>query len=148
MNPTLARLDEEEVTALTAFGEARNQPVLGIVGVLSVLNNRKRNGHWGSSFLSVCLAPMQFSCWNDDDPNQPKLLALAQLMVVGSPLPYDPALLVCRTLAAELVAGLLQENVQGAMFYAVSTLRPSWAHPPAEMVAIIGAHAFYTGVAV
>lgn len=144
----LDTLDEAEIVALTAWGEARNQPILGIVGVLSVIRNRYLNGHWGATFKAVCLAHLQFSCWNEGDPNRAQMLAFAQILNAGQPMPYDPPLLVCQLLANELVAGRIRSNVGDAMFYfaPASTPTPTWALPPAKRVALIGSHVFYTDV--
>lgn len=68
----------------------------------SVILNRvafaKRRGRywWGNDVKSVCLKPAQFSCWNANDPNRKKLLALS---------PRDPAYRLCKRIAKRALAG-------------------------------------------
>jgi spore germination cell wall hydrolase CwlJ-like protein len=145
----IASLSSIQAAQLTVWGEARNQIVMGIVGVLSVIRNRVTNGHWGT-WSQVCLAPEQFSCWNDGDPNQPKLLELASCFATRTPLPYDPILSVCGVLAQMAVNGELKDPTGGAMFYfnPLTVTTPSWAKAPAVRTTVIGAHAFYSGVRV
>jgi hypothetical protein len=60
--------------ARTIWGEARGEGCLGMEAVAYVIRNRVRNPRWwGKDYSSVCLAHSQFSCWNQNDPNLPKL---------------------------------------------------------------------------
>jgi len=60
-----------EVLAKTIYGEARGQAVLDRLAVGAVIRERAlRPGWWGRGFEGVCLAPYQFSCWNEGDPNR------------------------------------------------------------------------------
>jgi N-acetylmuramoyl-L-alanine amidase len=64
-----------EVVARTIYGEARGLPVLDRLAVGLVIYERvRRPGWWGTDFVSVCQKPRQFSCWNEGDPNLPKML--------------------------------------------------------------------------
>jgi len=71
-----------DTLARTLWGEARGEPVRGIEAVAAVVVNRvrlaqRRGGMWwGSDIVAVCRKPWQFSCWNADDPNRAKLLAV------------------------------------------------------------------------
>jgi cell wall hydrolase len=63
--------------AQTVCGEARNQDFLTQIGVASVIVNRtKKPGWWGTNLQEVCLKPLQFSCWNHNDPNRDVILKL------------------------------------------------------------------------
>ena len=135
---------EEAVDTLarTLWGEARGEPVRGIEAVAAVVVNRvrraeRRGGHWwGGSIVAVCRKPYQFSCWNANDPNRAKLLAVTAA---------DPVFATCLRVARRAVAGLLPDPTGGATHYHRLGLHPSWAtgHSPC---AEIGRHLFYDGV--
>lgn len=143
------RLSAVQAAQLTVYGEARNQPVLGLVAVLGVIGNRVRLQIRGTTWPTVCFAAAQFSCWNLDDPNRPRLETLAELMLDGGTLPDDPILDVCGYLAERAVAGTLSDPTQGATHYfnpdAVPV--PAWARAPAVRTTTIGSHSFYRHVA-
>ncbi len=135
-------LSEVEVLARTLYGEARGEELAGIEAVASVILNRvafaKRRGRywWGNDVKSVCLKPAQFSCWNANDPNRKKLLALS---------PRDPAYRLCKRIAKRAVAGELSDQTDGATHYHTHAVDPFWArgHVP---VAEIGNHLFYKNI--
>lgn len=52
----------------TVYGEARGELLEGIVGVTNVIKNRSIASR--KTYKDVVLAPRQFSCWNQDDPNK------------------------------------------------------------------------------
>ncbi|MDY6408142.1 MAG: cell wall hydrolase [Pseudomonadota bacterium] len=79
---------ETEILAKTLYGEARGEGISGLEAVANVILNRvKHPCWWGKSIQEVCLKPMQFSCWNTDDPNRKKLM---------EDLSADPVFNVCR----------------------------------------------------
>ena len=128
-----------DILARTLWGEARGQPVRGIEAVAAVIVNRvraaeRRGGFWwGDSVVAVCRKPYQFSCWNVNDPNRAKLLAVT---------PADPMFATCLRVARRAVAGLLPDPTGGATHYHATGLHPDWAagHCPS---AEIGRHVFY-----
>ena len=73
-----------ETLARTIYGEARGELVRGKEAVAAVVMNRvrramERGGYWwGSTAEEVCLRPWQFSCWNENDPNREKILAVGR----------------------------------------------------------------------
>lgn len=52
----------------TVYGEARGEPLEGIVGVANVIKNRSIASR--KTYKDVVLTPRQFSCWNQDDLNK------------------------------------------------------------------------------
>lgn len=75
--------------ARTVWGEARSEGYVGMVAVAAVLANRVKTARayvekhkkphplFGNGTLKdACLRPLQFSCWNEGDPNLPKLKAV------------------------------------------------------------------------
>lgn len=101
-----------DTLARTIFGEARGSSQDDKRAVAWVILNRARTARefvavhspartrhplFGSGTIeSACKAPWQFSAWNENDPNRPKLLA-ADLS--------DPAFLRCMMHAAAVVLG-------------------------------------------
>lgn len=67
---------DEQVALRTLYGEARGEPPEGQLAVAHVFLNRMKDGRWGGSLATVCLARLQFSCWNASDPNRPLMAAL------------------------------------------------------------------------
>lgn len=136
---------------LTAYGEARNQPIAGIQGVLSVQKTRVSLGKWGATWASVVLADRQFSCWNDHDPNSDMLLDLAHKLINHTFEPSsNPILDACIFVATRVMNGDYQSNVGRAMHYFnPKVVTPAWAtEAPAHQVAHIYDHVFYEGVRV
>ena len=126
-----------QVLAGTLWGEARGDGVVGMTAVASVIMNRARSpGWWGRDSRSVCLSPKQFSCWNGDDPNRPKILA-----VIEQP---DADYRSAERIATEALAGRLEDTTAGATHYVMTSIagRTGWArdHKP---VKVIGHHSFY-----
>jgi len=79
------RQPEECVAAMTIAGEARGEQDAGgrlesvaMLAVLWVGENRRtdRGRRWPRTLREVFLQPWQFSCWNRNDPNLPKLATL------------------------------------------------------------------------
>ena len=127
--------DAVDVVARTLWGEARGEGRAGMEAVAAVIANRVRNPRWwGHGWLSVCRRPYQFSCWNPDDPNAAKVVA-----VDGS----DPAFVTATLVAEHVVNGELPDPTGGAdSYFALGTPEPAWASKATHTVTI-GRHAFY-----
>lgn len=78
-----------DAAARTVWGEARGEGYVGMIAVAAVIANRvkqarayvEKNGKphplfGDGSVRDCCQRPMQFSCWNEGDPNLPKLKAV------------------------------------------------------------------------
>jgi N-acetylmuramoyl-L-alanine amidase len=99
-----------------------------------ILNRAQRPRWWGKDILSCCRAPMQFSCWNGNDLNRPKLLAVTDA---------DPFFRCALAIADLAVAGALPDNTNGAdSYYAVSMGPPRWC-AGLTPTAVIGRQRFY-----
>lgn len=128
-----------DVLARTLWGEARNEGVKGMEAVACVVLNRVRiaqrhQGYWwGNTIEGVCLKPFQFSCWNMNDPNRPKLLA-----VTDRNIHFVTALRIAR----RAVHGVLPDMTVGATHYHTKDIMPKWA-VGATPVCTIGHHIFY-----
>lgn len=137
-----------QAAALTSFLEARDQPVMGIVAVLSVIRNRARIRH--KEWTDICFAPYQFSCWNATDPQSHLGLVLAEGWLSGLPFPDHADIIVlevCTYLAGRIADGQVPDPTHGATHYHTTTMvPPTWARPPAVATTTIGRHRFYRGV--
>lgn len=128
-----------DVLARTIWGEARGQVKEGMEAVASVVLNRvaiarERGGYWwGSDIVQVCQKPFQFSCWNANDPNRPKLLAVDDKNIHFA---------TCKRIARRAVYGCLQDHTSGATHYHAYYVSPYWAKG-VEPTITIGDHIFY-----
>lgn len=136
--------------ALTVYGEARGESLLGQLAVASVIDNRRKDGRWGASFLSVVLAPRQFSCWNETDPNRATLLRIADQMSTPEgqvSLQKDRIWHRCLWIADGVMRQLVPSPVAGATHYFSTSLPvpPTWART-GRFIQKIDAHLFYDSV--
>ena len=127
--------DAAGIMARTLWGEARGEGRIGMQAVAGCILNRAAHPRWwGNDALSVCVAPWQFSCWNANDPNLPKMLAVTEA---------DPEFAVALDLARVALQGGLQDITEGAdSYYDIRmSAAPSWAERAAPTV-VIGHHRF------
>ena len=128
-----------DVLARTLWGEARGETFDGQVAVAWTIRNRADKpgpDWWGDSVTEVCLKARQYSAWNPNDPNRPKLEAASVA---------DPAFLRARGIAHLVLSGDLKDPTAGCTHYHTDDVRPPWAagKPPALR---IGRHLFYRGI--
>jgi N-acetylmuramoyl-L-alanine amidase len=98
----------------TLVGEARGESVEGIVAVANVIKNRAYSAQ--KTYKEICLAPLQFSCWNPDDPNYAMISTLLSDVVSGNN-PVDITLRQCLAVAKAVYEGDFKDNVKGAKNY-------------------------------
>lgn len=115
-----------DIMAKTLYAEARGEPEEGMLAVGWVIRNRaERSGYAGSlvgsngAVSAVCLAPWQFSCWNKDDPNYPKLEALTEDEYSDE---HD--------LASDVLDGVSADPTNGADCYYAPAGMPGGMAPP------------------
>jgi N-acetylmuramoyl-L-alanine amidase len=125
--------------AQTIFGETRGEPFDGQVGVGWVIRRRaERPGWWGIDIKGVCLKRLQFSCWNENDPN---------LAVIRAATLDQPTYLQCMGVAALVLSGGLDDPTGGATSYfrpGPNGETPDWADSLKFLISI-GNHMFYGG---
>lgn len=144
---TLASVEitgDAQIMAQTIWGEARGEAKRAArEAVASVIVNRvaASQAHFGTGHAGVCLQPWQFSCWNENDPNLPK-------MVHPDTFKTD-MFKECLEIAQNAIDGLTIDQTGGATHYHAKTIaKPDWAlDVAAHVTARIGSHIFYTGVA-
>jgi hypothetical protein len=141
------------VVSRTLYGEARGQPIEGILAVASCIANRVYMDlgddglpdWWGEGWAGVCLAPWQFSCWNASDPNK-KIIE----KVKKGEREFD----LCRFVAEQTIRGHVHDLTGGATHYYAPKVvaAPNWTqpHPKSGKIAVltvqIGDHRFYRDV--
>lgn len=127
-----------EVLAKTLFGEARGEGVEGIEAVANVVMNRFKSKKWfsGKTIALTCKKPLQFSCWNEGDPNK---------LILEKDLSGDVIYQVCERIATRAAKGLLSDNTNGATHYHVNNISPSWSKGKVPCV-VIGRHLFYKDI--
>lgn len=128
-----------DILARTLWGEARGESLQGQEAVANVIMNRlalaRKRGTfwWGNTIESICRKPYQFSCWNSNDPNYPKIMQVTLA---------DPVFAQCQRIARRAIRGLLADHTFGADHYHALSVSPSWARSDA-ITATIGNHVFY-----
>lgn len=132
--------DPVDTMARTLYGEARGCGASGMRHVASVISNRANHpSWWGISIVTVCRQPWQFSCWNKNDPNLPKLLAVTE---------SDPDFRLALGIANVAVARQLPDLTYGAdSYYALAMRTPPYWAAKAVRTMVDGWHAFYRTVA-
>lgn len=136
---------DANVLARTMWGEARGEGTEGMRAVAHVILNRTaRQTYFGKTVAEVCRKPWHFSCWNLNDPNLRRLLA-----VDVSDAQFREALDIAAALLAD-ARGLVRRDedpTDGATHYHARALfpLPGWAvgHTPC---ARIGNHVFYNDI--
>lgn len=149
----IAHLTPAVKVGLTLYGEARGASDALRVGIASAIGNRARaqKPRWGLTAADVVMKPAQFSCWTPAGgaKNYQVVMAAAQQLLVGQVV--DDRLKVCLALGAEVVAGVLEDTVQGATHYyspAAMVPRnrvPAWALG-LNPTAVIDGTRFFAGV--
>lgn len=98
----------------TLFGEARGEPIEGIIAVANVIKNRAYAAM--KLYKDICLAPSQFSCWNHDDPNYSQLTKLLASVQNGDVL-LDPFIRQCMAVAKCVYENDFRDNTKGSKNY-------------------------------
>lgn len=111
-----------------------------------VINRVAHGGWWGRDIISVCIKPHQFSCWNLEDPNYDKLVAVES---------DDPQFSAAQKIALNVINGENEDTTYGADSYVARFLflkppkradgKPNWWENLVP-VAEIGNHVFYRTV--
>ena len=121
----LRRSDEERIIVETLLMEAVGDGYEAMVAVGEVIRNRSVLFH--KDFKEVCLAPYQFSCWNDTERAKKFLEDHRQYYALAE---------------KAWKASEFTSLVGGATDYHADTMTPDWANAY-QKTAGIGAHIFY-----
>ena len=150
------QLTDAQVVALVLYGEARSEPVQGVIAVGCVirnrvktdLNNDKKPDWWGTGYKGVCTAPWQFSCLNvaGGAGNFKKVLSFAERLAAKTPITHALER-QCVWVGYGIVGDYAADVTKGSLHYHVATMtpRPKWAMGHAPVVQI-ARHVFYSTV--
>ena len=140
------RLTDLETLALTLWGEARGEPILGKLAIACVIRNRADRRHL--SFKEVCLQPNQFSCFSPKGgkKNYDMVVRQAEAILSHANIALShPSWLECQWVALGVMQFKLRDTTDGADHYMTTDLYqfkpPKWAKAMVE-ANIFGAHTF------
>lgn len=146
----LAQLATDQVLAITLYGEARGEAVEGRIAVASVVMNRVKAKRFGHDARAVCLAPLQFSCWQPKggQENYDDVMAIARATANGTA--PGPILRECAWIALGALSGDIRDRVNGSTHYLTADLfriaPPAWAKGKTPAVRV-GSQLFFAGIA-
>ena len=133
---------KERLIAMTIFGEGRSGGEAGMRVIASTIMNRvkmDKGKRWGHGIDGVVFHRLQYSCWNNDDPNRELLRNLAALKP-GSPdyIAWTQA----KGIAHIAFEGRLKDYAKGATYYHAVTIKPAWVKEMKLVMTEYG-HSFY-----
>jgi N-acetylmuramoyl-L-alanine amidase len=126
---------EGVVSRMALYGEARGEKAIGAAAVWFVARNRAVKHV--TDIKAQWLRPLQFSCFNHDDPNRERLLDAHRT----HPAEWERACAVCDLCESSF----LVDPTHGAThYYAFGVVSPAWGrrHPDWRELAVIGHHVF------
>lgn len=122
--------------AETVRREAASEPFLGQVAVACVILNRVNDPQrWPDTISGVILQPLQFSTWNENDPQRTRHLDPKNTVQLAS---YGKAMSAVKT----ALALPLDLRRSFGNHYHTRAVSPSWS-AGVEPVCIIAAHKFF-----
>ncbi len=129
---SLRKQKELTLLAMCIYGEARSEPYEGKLSIAFVAVNRVEEKSWyGRTLKDVLLKPYQFSCFNRNDPNYPKLF-----------IPKRKEWIKCFKAAWNAYSALTEDPTAGANHYCRYDISPPWINMM-EFKTRIGHHEFY-----
>ncbi|WP_422366424.1 cell wall hydrolase [Pelagibius sp.] len=126
--------EDLDILARTIYGEARGEAWEGKIAVGHVIRNRAEKR--GTSPAREAQRPWQFSCWNENDPNRAKLLAVTKV---------SAAFRDCWAAAEAVLTGAEPDPTGGARHYHTPAVSPFWSRGK-EPCAVIGGHLFFNDI--
>jgi len=144
-------LTDRQALALTVFGEARREPLVGQHAIAWVVRNRLLEPRrFGDSWKGVCLRRSQFSCWYEwgGAANYGAVMAAARHLGDGHTPAPGSALAKALQVADDVMGGRAPDPTRGANHYFAPVAMdppgrvPAWAQGK-EPTAVLGGHRFY-----
>lgn len=108
-----------EVLARTIYGEARGGDIEDATAIACVILNRVGYRNWPNNVSDVCLQPMQFSVWNENDAGRPRMLRAQRKQNEW----FDK----CWELAEAAVKGGLRDPTRTSTHYHTRAVKPRWS---------------------
>ncbi len=126
-----------DILARTIYGEARGElfryGIASLVAIANVVLNRFTK-NFASTIADVCLAPYQFSCWNEHDVNYNKIKNVTTDCCVFR---------TCKEVAVNVLSGKWPDLTDGCDHYHHKAVKPAWAMY-LEPKRVFGSHYFYS----
>ena len=125
--------------AKTVYGEARGESAEGRIAVACVIRNRwLRRFRRARTVAEVCLAPWQFSCWNEQDPNR-KILVDENFDCL------EPVFFGCLESMRYVLLHHSFDPTKGALHYHARQVKPNWSSGKTPSYTV-GNHLFYNNI--
>jgi N-acetylmuramoyl-L-alanine amidase len=140
---TITTSEDIEILARTIYGEARGEygrsdgGIAALIAVGNVVMNRLKAKTWyGLTIKDICQKPFQFSCWNQQDPNQ--------ALITSPQVEQDPLFKTCYHVAHQVSTHQWPDLTQGSDHYYAVTLStpPAWSHKERPRLKL-GQHVFF-----
>jgi N-acetylmuramoyl-L-alanine amidase len=120
---------DQETIAMTILGEARGEGYAGMYAVALVIGQRAKDRN--KTPAQICLQRKQFSCWNSNDKNRPKLRGLLKTKEAYW----------AKQMAIHITK-LNSNYTKQANHYCTLKAKPYWAKNKTPVI-IIGNHKFF-----
>lgn len=130
-----------DVLARTLYGEAEANNEADAIAIANVIMNRVHYPEWPDTPAEVCMQPLQFSCWNSNDPNRARIMKAA-----------GPWFRRCYQIAETAVLhGLVDPTKMSTHYYETKTRAPKWSKGKTPVYEVAhkttgGSHAFYNNI--
>lgn len=111
---------DREIVALTTYCEASSASPAERRCIVHTINNRVKDGRFGSTMAEVCLRRFQYSEWNDDKADNSNLLRGARAS--GG----DPVMLDCIAAYADVESGSFDPTGSATHYTDKSISPPAW----------------------
>ena len=125
-----------DILARTIYGEARGElfkyGIASLIAIANVVFNRAKK-NFAPTVAEVCMAPYQFSCWNEHDINYKKIKEVTTECSVFR---------TCREVAINVLSDKWPDLTDGCDHYHNKAIRPAWAMY-LEPKRVFGSHYFY-----
>ncbi|MCR5224468.1 MAG: cell wall hydrolase [Alphaproteobacteria bacterium] len=125
-----------DILARTIYGEARGElfkhGIASLIAIANVVFNRLKK-NFAPTVAEVCIAPYQFSCWNEHDINYKKIKEVTTECSVFR---------TCREVAANVLAEKWPDLTDGCDHYHNKAIKPAWTMY-LEPKRVFGSHYFY-----
>ena len=117
----LLSLSKPQAIALTAYGEAEDQGLSGLLAVAFVIMNRHRL--WAKGLRETCYSE-DFECWHTANKRYPKLMAIAKNW--DATLKVNKALNDSLIAAETVIAGKTKSIISLCTFYKTVGAKSPW----------------------
>jgi spore germination cell wall hydrolase CwlJ-like protein len=116
------KLNSLETMTLTLYAEGRGEPHDGQLAVCYIILNRSQK--WKQGIKEICYAPNQFSCYNSNDKQYPKLVEIADNF--DKALSENQSLRKCYEVAYMTLSAMGESIIGDATFYRVIGTKNKW----------------------